>query len=230
MLVSLHRILPLTVLLLLACFTSKAQVGIRTAFVQLQAPGYELSQQGQNFLFPPGSGPAFSIDYRLKLKNLRLEFRPELQWVIPRSGENAGWLTQGNYLGIWGNMTIFPFDLKGDCDCPTFGRQGSPIYKSLFLEVAPGLHFLVNDVNVSIPGSNDISFQDGELVPGGAIAVGAELKIQRNLAISPFARVVFFPDLSWPGLLEAAEAASLDPLEERTTLNGLQVGLRIGFR
>ncbi len=85
-------------------------------------------------------------------------------------------------------------------------------------------------MNVSIPGSNDISFQDGELVPGGAIAVGAELKIQRNLALSPFARVVFFPDLSWPGLLEAAEAASLDPLEERATLNGLQVGLRIGFR
>lgn len=230
MLVAFQKTLLLWVLLMLASLSSQAQVGIRTVFVQLKAPGFELSQQGQNFLSPPGGGPAFSIDYRLKLKNLRLEFRPELQWAIPHSGENAGWLTKGNYLGIWGNVTIFPFDLKGDCDCPTFGRQGSPIYKSLFLEAAPGLHYLAQEVKFSIPGSDELIFQDGSVVPGGAIAVGAELKIQRNLAISPFARVVIFPDLSWPGLREAAEADNLDPLEDRETLNGLQVGLRIGFR
>jgi hypothetical protein len=218
------------IFLTLLCLTCQAQVGIRAGFVQLEAPGFELAQRGQTFLSPPGNGPAFSMDYRLKIRNLRLEFRPEVQWVIPRSGESAGWRTSGNYMGIWGNVTLFPFDLKGDCDCPTFGRQGRPIHKSLFLEAAPGLHYLYNEVSVTIPGSNDMVFKDSFVAPGGAIGIGAELKLQRNLSVSPFARMIVLPNLSWPGLLEAAEAESLDPLEAQAFLSGLNVGLRIGFR
>lgn len=221
-----------TLLLALVFFTSiklVAQIGLRTSYINFEAPEFELSQQGDNFLNPPGHGLALSLDYRLKMQNLRVEVRPEIQWASPQTVTNGNIGTKSRYIGLWSNVVIFPFDLRGDCDCPTFGRNGNPLQKAFFIEAAPGLYHTTNTIEIS-RSPDDIITENQSFAFGFSIGIGLEMKINRNFAFSPYAKTSFFPKMRWPSLQDAAALENLNEVKENSSVTGIQAGIRFGFR
>ena len=89
-------------------------------------------------------GPEVAAHYWIRLKNLRIEFYPEVFYGSFNHDEFAfatdftyGWMEIG--LGI--PTRVYPFDLKSDCDCPTFSKQNDLFKKGFFLFLDPSVRF-----------------------------------------------------------------------------------------
>ena len=79
------------------------------------------------------------IDYWFRLKNVRVEFYPEISAMLststysfsPDTNLPQSYKLQGGGLGV--NTHIYFLDLINDCECPTFSKKNSFINKGLFL-------------------------------------------------------------------------------------------------
>src|SRR5688500_13551386 len=71
-----------------------------------------------------------SIEYHLRLKNIRIEFRPGLGYRTTHLGSSYdGYFNSFDFdLGT----AVYPFDFAGDCDCPTFSKEGGLFKKGFF--------------------------------------------------------------------------------------------------
>jgi hypothetical protein len=84
------------------------------------------------------NGYGAGINYWLRLKNVRIEFFPELSYNRLTSLP-AETLPSAN-LDRWAlsvPVSFYPLDFKGDCRCPTFSKQNDLVKKGLFLQLVP---------------------------------------------------------------------------------------------
>lgn len=78
-------------------------------------------------------GLEFGLGYWFRLPNHRVEFVPSLSYF---RSESLG--REFAELGLHLRTNLYVFDFTGDCDCPTFGKQGPQLQKGFFIQVAPG--------------------------------------------------------------------------------------------
>ena len=85
------------------------------------------------------------LAYWFKLKQKRVEFHPGVIYGTSSTNDESGaniadW--QSFYLSV--PIQIYPMDLEGDCNCPTFSKDGGFIKKGFFVFIAPeaGYHML----------------------------------------------------------------------------------------
>jgi len=174
-------------------------------------------------IFP--SNIEVGVDYWFRLKNLRIEFMPEVAMGLKTnssiSGESG---TDFSYFAFNMNTQIYAFDLKGDCDCPTFSKQGPSLNKGFFFAISPGVIYNKKVISVG-PNGNAFASNQANLRIG--VGAGFDIGFSDLFTISPSIMYNMAPGLNFSSL-SAAHAASADPIT--SGLNQIQFQLRFGFR
>lgn len=157
----------LTLLLLVfAPFLASGQYSINARY--LSKAGTDINQQG----FQAG------LEYYFRLKSNRVEFHPMLSYR--RSFEKD--LTLGYYSSIDFdfNTSIYLFDFEGDCNCPTFSKQGTLVKKGFFFELQPGFGYQTIFVTESDGGKSS------NMVLKLGLAAGLDIGLSDQYTLTPF--------------------------------------------
>ncbi|MEM9546126.1 MAG: hypothetical protein AAGA77_09135 [Bacteroidota bacterium] len=168
------------------------------------------------------------VDYWFRLKNTRIEFMPEVAMGLKTSSSfpNAGAETDFSYFAFVFNTQIYAFDLKGDCDCPTFSKQGPALDKGFFFTIAPGL--IYNTKEIALESFED-SFDASQVNLRIGIGAGYDIGINDLITITPSILYNLTPGVEFQDLLSVAPTVSNTELLT-TGLNQIQFQLRFGFR
>jgi len=176
-------------------------------------------------IFPSSIG--VGVDYWFRLKEYRVEFLPEIHIGLKSSSSFDGThSTSFSYLGFNFNTQLYLFDLEGDCDCPTFSKQGPTLNKGLFLNVSPGVLYTTKEYNDPFidPAStfNQLNIKLG-------IGIGYDIGLSDMFTITPMVSYNLVPSTSFDDLPKiSGNPPSVESLS--SSLKQLQFQLRFGFR
>ena len=220
-------------LFIMAIFLSlgiKAQVGIHFKQINTKAVDWnriislDLSSEKKVF----SSGFEYGIDWWLRLKKYRIEWTPEISYA---KAESDYVTTGGNHrlyklemINFVANNNIYIFDLK-EPDCPRYGLQGDIFKKGFFIQLSPGVtHFIQN---FTIEGSQleakTTAFKLG-------FGVGMDVVLWNLISFTPYAKMNFYPLVKWDQLRETHAEASPHITSGSSSINQIQLGIRIGLR
>jgi hypothetical protein len=164
------------------------------------------------------SGFEIGIDYWFRLKDKRIEFYPEFSYnrATDQLTDSNSSPMKYDAFNFNLNTNIYFLDLSGDCDCPTFSKEGNTIDKGLHFILSPGLNYyeFIGGINTA-----DTSF--GWNI---GVGIGMDLGINDLLTVTPFSIFRYHPGYQW----EATQ--SLNPPIENFNLSKIEIGLRIGLR
>lgn len=209
-----------------------AQFGINAAYRFNNAPDLKIikSFDGTNEEFDVLSDAvSIGVDYWFRLKNYRIEFLPELNYGqynrnIQTDDETIE--LKSSAASFFLNTNIYFLDLVGDCNCPTFSKQGPTISKGIFLQVSPGVTYW-NQSYTSQSGDNEASSIAFSIAAG----LGVDIGITELITITPFGGVRYYPEIEWTDLsVITDEYFLLDVKAEKSTLMQPYAGIRLGFR
>ncbi|HHH50126.1 MAG TPA: hypothetical protein ENK52_04025 [Saprospiraceae bacterium] len=219
------------IVLILSSIHVQAQLGFTTSYVHINAPQWEELQVESQAGIPIvdfKNGFRYSIDYWHKLKEKRIEFFPELSYTSFKSEptNTSAFPADLKIFGFQYNVSVYPMDIEGDCQCPTFSKRGSVVKKGFFFQISPGVHLLNKH------SENDIltleQRNEKQTLFSIGFGAGLDLGINRFLTITPFARFNWFSKATW----ESLTINSNDPVIQtnETKLNQIYAGIRLGIQ
>ena len=225
----LFRILIIFLLVSASC-ELQGQYGVRATYNLNNANNWNqfLQQVGkqQQDIFNRSVG--FSIDYWLRMKNTRIEFYPYLSYhqnsdIVSNNG--SGITTGSTFLALrqfgFGLTTHFYlFDFFGDCECPTFSKQGGFLKKGFFLMAGIG-------ADLSQKRIGDFGYRDSNIDTKFSGGAGLDIGLNDLITLSPFIQYQYYPSISWH---ELGTSFNRQPEHVESSLQQIQFGLRIGFR
>jgi len=171
------------------------------------------------------------IDYWLRLKNWRVEFLPTLSVAISDGNgleDNFFRPQHMQNVGFHINTQFYLFDFAGDCDCPTWSKEGNFFTKGFFVNVAPGVTFhrfttdISSEANLERLTSTDFKFDFG-------VGIGLDIGVNNLLTVTPFFNYYVKPGVSYDSL-ERAQVISSQEINVSQNLYQSEFGIRIGFR
>lgn len=181
-------------------------------------------------MFP--SGQEIGLDYWFRLKNARIEFLPQLAYSRSRTNVLNDVFVQGYSLDqghLNFNTNIYFLDLKDDCDCPVFSKQGNFLTKGLFLQISPGLVYSFEKINF-VPSTSP-SVNDNDLSYKIGAAIGIDIGITDFFTITPMAGINYYPSINWENFdLLHYDAVIAGTTPNKTSMRQIQFGIRVGFR
>ena len=174
------------------------------------------------------TGYSFSLDYWIRPENFRLEFFPELGYEtmstsISHIEETSSYSVNAYRIGL--NVHLYPLDFRGDCDCPTFSKEGSFFQKGFFLLLRPA--YSIFDKNMNVDGSTNSHSSGSIQIAGGA---GLDFGISDLVTITPIIQYVYSAGVDWEGFSSTLGIIHIQPPDESASLTQLQVGVRLGIR
>jgi hypothetical protein len=170
------------------------------------------------------------VDYWFRLKSHRIEFMPEIAMGLKSSSAYDKQATTSNfsYFAFNFNTHIYLFDLEGDCDCPTFSKQGPSLKKGFFISFSPGILYNKKDIEIeqmeSNYSSNQLNFRFG-------LGIGYDIGLSDLFTITPIISYNVTPGIAFDEL-----AYMFSPTPDKSTfpntsgLKQLQFQIRFGFR
>ena len=208
----------ITIALALVFFASQCfcQLGLVGGYKSFVPDGWndEFKELLNNEPYPM-AGWEVGLDYWFRLKKRRIEFAPALSYSRFQKNFELGNLDH-SAIGFHLNTDFYVLDLAGDCNCPTFSKDGSFFSKGFFIELSPGVSVVSNQVQYTGPISEG---QDGtEVAFGGAVGVGLDLGFSDLFTITPMLRLHYYPDFDWDH--------DLNPANLDSDLKQLFLGLR----
>lgn len=221
------KILPILLVFLGLSLNLSAQFGLKGKYVkpgnnwQLMPSG--TGQEETTDLFDKGWSAG--VDYWFRLKNKRVEFLPELNYMqlgnsLPAYAEN-----QAKVYSFFFNTNIYFLDFAGDCDCPTWSKEGPTLEKGLFLQLSPGASYW--DATI---GADDFYLANRTVVFSIGGALGFDLGLSDLITLTPMVNARYFPSVK----LENVETlnSQLEGFVSSDTANPLlwSAGLRLGVR
>lgn len=178
-------------------------------------------------IFP--SNIEIGVDYWFRLKKHRIEFMPEIAMGLKTQSTypSASSETSFSYFAFNFNTQIYAFDLTGDCDCPTFSKQGPSLDKGFFFTFSPGIIYNTKEISVETFSitrkSNQINLRLG-------IGAGYDIGINNLITISPSIQYNLAPGVKFSELENVHQPPPLTGYSFTTGLNQIQFQLRFGFR
>ena len=181
----------------------------------MQADGWNEEFQATYQQTPyPVSGPQIGLTYWFRLKKRRIEFAPELSAAKFKSNfEEVEF--QHQQFSFFFNTDFYIFDLKSDCNCPTWSKDGNLFSKGFFIELSPGVTAFRNKISSEL-GQNK---EGTEFTIGGGIGAGLDLGITDLFTITPIFRYYYFPEVDWYFGLKKAN--------EKNPVSQVFIGLRL---
>lgn len=223
------------------CFlnTIDAQYGFSVGYKTINASDWENLFNNYNIdgssnrLSPLREGTAFGIDRWFRLKNYRIEFTPQLmysryarQWT---DDQKVDYSITSNFYSFSFNTNFYALDLEGDCNCPTFSKDGNFFSKGFFFQVAPEVFYMHNRFNVE-----DTDERANEIGFGIGIGAGLDIGLSEFMTLTPFVRYSYYPNVEWSDLNVLLDRNDLpDPqTADNNTSDMIQIyfGIRMGFR
>lgn len=202
--------------LLLISASASAQFGIRSFYNVNSTAGWDQALERQTGIDSKTFAPSGSIalDYWFQLKSARIELYPMLQYHYASSIHNTN---SSDYIhpnlrqyGFGIASHIYVMDLEGDCNCPTFSKQGSFFSKGFFLLAGAGV-----DVNITEIRSAKESY----VKPNLSVGAGLDIGISDLLTITPIVQYRYQFPMQW------------DELQAQSSSYGrVMFGARLGFR
>lgn len=171
------------------------------------------------------------VDYWFRLENKRIEFLPQLGFSRASTPVTNDFVDSYEFeqIHLNFNTNIYFLDLVGDCDCPTFSKEGGTLSKGLFLQISPGLAY--NQKKISyLPEDEDSSFRNNFSYKIG-LALGVDIGLNDLITITPSMGYNYYPSIDWESFdLLHYDAVIASPTENKTRLGQMQFGIRLGFR
>lgn len=179
------------------------------------------------------SGFHAGLNYWFRLKKYRVEFSPEVSYSSFKFEgdvlEQGRFQFQSSYANLQFHTNIYPFDFAGDCDCPTFSKQGPSLAKGFFVQLSPGVSYINNQAE-ALSGAiadSETDKQSGLGISLG-LGVGLDIGVSDFLTITPMVRYEYYSQ-------EATLNRYLFPnttvdLEGRSSLSQIFAGVRMFFR
>lgn len=165
------------------------------------------------------------VDYWVRMKDYRVEFYPEFSFGLSSDAEviiNSDPSKLGySHFDFNVNTHIYFLDFMGDCDCPTFSKQGELFKKGFFVLFAPGIGLSNQSYSSTFTTSQNKFF------PKFAAGVGLDIGINDLITISPILRVSYIPSIGWDAF---GDLIAVPGANEKSQIWYYQFGLRLGFR
>lgn len=208
-----------------------AQIGFNGSYRFNKANDWVLSAGSSPQIELLGEGPAFGVDYWFRLKNYRIEFLPELNIGLYKADLGQNITTKVGLASLFFNTHFYLFDMKGDCDCPTFSKQGPKLEKGFYLELSPGLSWIHKKV-VDAEGSEPEALQHKSFSPSIGIGAGLDIGISDLVTVTPHIGYRYYPSVAWSGLsgITSLFEETYTLSSETTAISQLYAGLRLGLR
>ena len=173
-----------------------------------QMDAYRLSQDGVYL----------AVEFGFRFKPRRIEFHPALGYRRTFYNDTQDPFATGAKHGYMDALDfdfhtdLDLFDFEGDCDCPTWSKEGEFFKKGFFLEVSPGLSFqgLTRTFYYSDPGSPDVPVTSTNLLWKFSLGAGIDIGISEHITITPILSWTMLSKAEWAGLDENGEAGTLD--------------------
>lgn len=198
-----------------------AQLGVQAT------ANFNQASDGSINYFGTGEKPQFEVgsevalNYWFRLPKQRIEFLPTVYYA--KSGVEGNEASLAEY-GAQMKVNVYPFDFLGDCDCPTFGKQGPQLQKGFFLQLSAGYAFY----DLDFGPANELANQENGSGATFGGAVGLDFGLSNLVTLTPIAGVRFgtspYDDTEFFGVNGA-------PIEgERSKITTFQAGLLVSFR
>lgn len=218
-------------ILLVGCLTTYSlfgQFGVQAAYVDAQVDEWQTGGSDPAISLP-GAGWQVGFDYRFPFNGVRIELLPTLAYQRRQHDygiQSAKLESVVQSVGLFLPLNFYLLDLQGDCDCPTFSKQGPALQKGLYLQLSPGLSYF--DFQLS---DNALELRDNELNASFGLALGLDIGLSDAIVLSPFAGVRYYPALEWSSLGQpAAEAFSLPAsFPAAADVLDFNFGIRVGM-
>jgi hypothetical protein len=184
---------------LIACTRSlSAQYGVTVKYQSLVASEFAdlLTDVGGEYSSQLVGGSVF---YWFRLKNRRVEFLPELGYLASLNNSSDFITTSLQKVQISFNTDFYVFDLEGDCNCPTFSKQGGYFQKGFFLEVSPGMDLQFIDMQNLF-----FEFDDIALTFRIGLGLGFDFGISDMVTITPTLGINWSGGPRWYELVDAS--------------------------
>ncbi len=217
-----------------------AQFGITGRYHLNDAPNWvPLSQNDsstdEKYL---GNGWSAGVDYWLRFKNYRVEFLPELNYSQFEYNDQTGYINPADFsnrfFSFFLNTNFYLFDFAGDCNCPTFSKQGQFLKKGFFVQVSPGVTYLQGKVVFENPIFHDIkeykTFESTSLAASIGAGAGLDIGISDFVTFSPMLSLRYFPNAKWESLSQNAAPVIYELASTESTIWQWSAGARLGFR
>ena len=174
------------------------------------------------------NGYSFSVDYWIRPQNFRLEFFPELGYEtittsVSHIEETSSYSVNAFRAGL--NMHFYPFDFRGDCDCPTFSKEGDFFQKGFFLLLRPSYSYFDKDMNAD--GATNSHRSGSAQFAGG---IGLDFGISDLITVTPIIQYVYSVGVNWEGFSSTLGIIHIQPPDENASVTQFQAGLRLGIR
>lgn len=215
-----------TCLLLILCpIVSYGQFGVNVKYLMGQSEILDEYHYSQD-------GISTSFEYGFRLKNNRLEFHPGLGYSFTffnNQEGNSGIEYDNGYfssIDLDFNTSIYPFDFNGDCDCPTWNKDGNLIKKGFFLEVSPGLAYqtfhLENWPSEGFEGS--IPLKTSNLLLKLSVGAGLDIGLSEQYTLTPLFSWTMLSNAEWKDLED------IDFMSIPEDQSYLAAGLRLTYK
>jgi hypothetical protein len=189
-------------LLLSFPFFCQSQAGIHIKYLSGQSEILDNENINQN-------GLQASLEYHFRLKEKRLEFHPGAgyRFSLP-SNVFDGHLAS---FDIDLAASIYPFDFGGDCNCPTFSKEGNLIKKGFFFEVTPGAGYqFITRLRSEPDDPARLPIKSKNLVWKIGGAAGLDIGLSDHFTMTPMISATLLSSAEWEGLHADGSTGILD--------------------
>lgn len=221
------KYLILLFLAVLSISSVDAQFGISSKY---QLNSFKYDEIGYN-----DQSIEYGLNYWFRLKNKRVEFLPEVFYASAFNDETITFAPQSfesNQRTAYGlnlHTQIYPLDFEGDCNCPTFSKQGSFVEKGFHWIISPGIAYQNLEANISEGASPSETFTTSGVNFRMGMGLGLDIGLRDIVTISPF--VIYNMDFgtAFPTAVES-QGSLVQGNDVTNTIKRWNIGIRIMFR
>lgn len=210
---------------------TQAQLGLSFARLHPAASdwdaGFPVGNSPEVQAWWQSSGYKVGLDYWFRLKEVRVEFFPELSYALYPTELPS---YKGGLAMFQWHTNIYPMDFWDDCDCPTFSKQDPWFQRGFFFQVSPGIGAL----HQQYQSDNQQDALSWNLVYSLGAGAGFDFGISDWVTISPYARWNYFIGAEYTNWSETPPfevvPPSVRPESDASQLHQWEYGLRLGVR
>lgn len=181
----------------------------------------------------------YGLAYWLRLKNYRVEFHPGIYYSQSEQAVTLNSVAtthieipeinsiELNGFGFEVPVHFYFLDLEGDCNCPTFSKQGNVFSKGIYAYFNPGVRRLSYSLGID-NGTADNS--ENQVLLTVAAGVGLDIGLGDLFTITPFGGLEFVPNMQWDAYDSYVEILSDNAITNNRNLRSIVTGLRLSIR
>jgi hypothetical protein len=211
------------------CFSLNAQVGVSLSYKNMNAPYWSLLLGENETLFK--NGHSFSVDYWLKMDNVRIDFLPEFGFSkfsneIAPIGIYPKRTFIAQFFNFQLNTNFYPLDFFKQHTDSENRNPTENVARSVFVQISPGASMVYLSYRAA--------FEEMLLPPRTTayfigMGAGFDIHYKNYLTLTPMLRYQHYPSVQWNGLSEIRDEYTDNFFREDSFVNQVAFSFRLGL-